>query len=223
LKTGSLREGPESSPAHHTSDDVEHYSIDASAIQCLSLGGTSLDKDDVSILDNVVLALGHDLSLSLDLGFCLQLLEEVEVVYDTLNESLLKVTVNDTGSLRSLGTVTDSPLTDLISTGGEETAKVKSLTHGNDGLGQSRLATNLLALLLNLGISLEARKTLLERDGDGKNGLAGRVGLDPLNNLGQVLVLLAKVILLAEIGKVDNRLGSQKEERVDDLDLWEHC
>jgi hypothetical protein len=38
-----------------------------------------------------------------------------------------------------------------------------------------------------------------------------------------VLVLLAKIILLAEVGKVDNRLGSQKEERVDDLDLLEHC
>jgi hypothetical protein len=157
--------------------------------------------------------------LGLDLGFCLQLLQEVEVVNNALDESLLKVTMNDTGGLRSLGTVTDSPLTDLISTGGEETAKVKSLTHGNDGLGQSGLAANLLALLLNLGISLEARETLLERDGDGKNGLAGRVGLDPLNNLGQVLVLLAKVVLLAEVGEVDDRLGSQKEERVDDLDL----
>jgi hypothetical protein len=157
--------------------------------------------------------------LGLDLGFCLQLLQEVEVVNNALDESLLKVTMNDTGGLRSLGTVTDSPLTDLISTGGEETAKVKSLTHGNDGLGQGGLATNLLALLLDLGISLEARETLLERDGDGKNGLAGRVGLDPLNNLGQVLVLLAKVVLLAEVGEVDDRLGSQKEERVDDLDL----
>jgi hypothetical protein len=34
-----------------------------------------------------------------------------------------------------------------------------------------------------------------------------------------VLVLLAKVVLLAEVGEVDDRLGSQKEERVDDLDL----
>jgi hypothetical protein len=207
------------SPTRHSSIDVEHLSIDASTTRCLSLGCTGLDEDDITILDDVVLALGHDLSLGLDLGFCLQLLEGAEVVNNALNESLLKVTVNDTGGLRSLGTVTDSPLTDLVGTGGEETAKVESLAHGNNGLGQSGLATNLLALLLNLGISLEARKTLLERDGNGKDGLSRRVGLDPLNNLGQVLVLLAKVVLLAEVGQVDNRLGSQKEERVDDLDL----
>jgi hypothetical protein len=35
-----------------------------------------------------------------------------------------------------------------------------------------------------------------------------------------VLVLLAKVVSLAEVGQVDNRLGSKKEERVNDLDLW---
>lgn len=157
--------------------------------------------------------------MGLDFGFCLQLFEGAEVVDNALNESLLKVTVNDTGGLRSLGTITDGPLTDLVGTSGEETAKVESLAHGNNGLGQSGLATNLLALLLNLGISLEARKTLLERDGNGKDGLSRRVGLDPLNNLGQVLVLLAKVVLLAEVGQVDDRLGSQKEERVDDLDL----
>ena len=207
------------SQTHHPSIHVERSSIDASAFQCLSLGSTSLDEDDVSVLDNVVLALGHNLSLGLDLGFRLQLLEEVEVVNNALDESLLEVTVNDTGSLRGLGTVTDGPLADLVGTSGEETAKVESLAHGNDSLGQGRLATNLLALLLNLSIGLEARKTLLEGDGNGKNGLSGRVGLDPLNNLGQVLVLLAKVVLLTEVGQVDNRLGSQKEERVDDLDL----
>lgn len=207
------------SQTHHPSIDVEHSSIDASTAQCLGLGSTSLDEDDVAVLNNVVLALGHDLSLGLDLGFRLQLLEEVEVVYNALNEGLLKVTVDDTGSLRSLGTVTNSPLTDLVSTSGEETAKVEGLAHGNNGLGQSRLATNLLALLLDLSIGLEARKTLLEGNGDGKNRLSGRVGLDPLNDLGQVLVLLAEVILLAEVGQVDDRLGGKKEERVDDLDL----
>jgi len=201
-------------------------SIPASTHQqfnALSLGGTGLDEDDVSVLDNVVLALGHDLSLGLDLGFCLQFLKEVEVVDNALNEGLLKVTVNDTGSLGSLGTVTDGPLTDLVGASGEERAKVEGLAHGNDSLGQSRLAANLLALLLNLGIGLKARKTLLEGDGNGKDGLSRRVGLDPLDNLGQVLVLLAKVVLLAEVGQVDDRLGSQKEERVNDLDLSKFC
>lgn len=157
--------------------------------------------------------------MCLDFGFSLQLLEKVEVVYDGLDEGLLEITVNHTGGLRSLGAVTDSPLTDLIGTGCEEAAKVESLAHSGDGLGKSRLATNLLALLLDLGIGLEAGKTLLKGDGDGENGLARRVSLDPLNNLGQVLVLLTEVVSLAKVGQVDNRLGGKKEERVDDLDL----
>jgi hypothetical protein len=34
-----------------------------------------------------------------------------------------------------------------------------------------------------------------------------------------VLVLLADIVLLAEVDEEDDRLGGQKEERVDDLDL----
>lgn len=43
--------------------------------------------------------------------------------------------------------------------------------------------------------------------------------LDPFGNLGQVLVLLAKVVFLAEIDQVDDGLGRQKEERVNYLNL----
>ena len=100
--------------------------------------------------------------MGLDFGFGLQLLEEVEVVYDGLNESLFKVTVDDAGSLGGLGTVANGPLADFVSTSGEETAKVEGLAHGGDGLGKSRLAANLLALLLDLSIGLEATEALLE-------------------------------------------------------------
>jgi hypothetical protein len=34
-----------------------------------------------------------------------------------------------------------------------------------------------------------------------------------------MLVLLADIVLLAEVDEEDNRLGGQEEERVDDLDL----
>jgi hypothetical protein len=43
--------------------------------------------------------------------------------------------------------------------------------------------------------------------------------LAPLRNLGKVLVLFPDVILLGKIDQVDNRLGAEQEERVDDLDL----
>lgn len=43
--------------------------------------------------------------------------------------------------------------------------------------------------------------------------------LDPFSDFGQVLVLLADVVLLAQVDQEDNGLSRQKEERVDDLDL----
>lgn len=46
--------------------------------------------------------------------------------------------------------------------------------------------------------------------------------LDPLRNLGKVLVLLADVVLLAKVDEKDNRLSRKKEEGVDKLDLCKH-
>jgi hypothetical protein len=43
--------------------------------------------------------------------------------------------------------------------------------------------------------------------------------LDPFGNLGQVLVLLAEIVLLAEVDQVNDGLGRQKEERVDHFNL----
>lgn len=43
--------------------------------------------------------------------------------------------------------------------------------------------------------------------------------LYPLGNFGQVLVLLADVVLFAEVDEEDDWLGGEEEEWVDDLDL----
>ena len=43
--------------------------------------------------------------------------------------------------------------------------------------------------------------------------------LDPLSDLGKVLVLLADVVLFTEIDEIDNRLCGEEEERVDNFDL----
>lgn len=43
--------------------------------------------------------------------------------------------------------------------------------------------------------------------------------LDPLSNLGKILVLLADVVPLTEIHQVDDRLGRKEEQRVDHLNL----
>lgn len=127
--------------------------------------------------------------------------------------------MNDTGGLGSLGAVTDGPLADLIGTGGEEGAEVEGLAHLDNNLGQSRLGANLLALLSNLGIGLEAGEALLEGDRERDDGITLGMLVDPGGNRRKMLVLLADVVALGKVHEVDDGLGSQKEERVDDLDL----
>ena len=43
--------------------------------------------------------------------------------------------------------------------------------------------------------------------------------LDPFSNLGQVLVLLSDIVLLAQVDKVYDWFRGEEEERVDDFDL----
>ena len=43
--------------------------------------------------------------------------------------------------------------------------------------------------------------------------------LDPLGDFGKVLVLLPDVVLFAEVDEVDDGLGGEEEEGVDDFDL----
>jgi hypothetical protein len=42
---------------------------------------------------------------------------------------------------------------------------------------------------------------------------------DPPGNCGKMLVFLADVVFLAQVYQIDNWLGCEKEQRVDDLDL----
>lgn len=93
------------------------------------------------------------------------------------------------------------------------------MTHGGDHLGQARLGVELLALLLDSSVIAQLGHALLEGRRDGHERIARRVGLDPLHDLGKVLVLLADVVPLAQVDQVHNRLGREKEEGVDDLDL----
>lgn len=200
-----------------------HSCVSTIYVYHLALSSTGLEEDNITILNDVILALGHDLALGLDLGFVTtELPEDVVVVDDSLNEGLLEISVNDTSGLGSLGAVTDGPLANLIGTGGEERAEVEGLAHLDDNLGQSRLGANLLALLGGLGLSLEAGEALLEGDGEGNDGITLGVLVDPGGNRGKMLVLLADVVTLGKVDEVDDGLGSQQEERVDDLDL-ESC
>ena len=106
----------------------------------------------------------------------------------------------------------------LISTSCEEAAEVESLAHSDDDLGQDGLGTDGLLLFSRFCVS-HGSEALLVCDGDGDDRVAGSVLFNPLRDLGQVLVLLADVVLLAEVDEEDDGLGRKEEERVDDLDL----
>lgn len=185
----------------------------------LALGGTSLEVDDVTVLHYVLLTLGHDLALGLHLGLITKFLKDVVVEDESLDEGLLEIVVNDTGSLRRLGASSDGPLSDLIRSNCEETAKLQGLAHLKNDLGQNRVGTNVLHLLLSLSLGLKLSKTGLVRDGDGDERVTLGVLVNPLDNLGKMLVLLADEVLFRQVDEVDNGFGSQEEERVDDLNL----
>ena len=121
--------------------------------------------------------------------------------------------------LRCLSPLPNGPLPHLIRAGGEETAQLQRLPHGQDDLGQRALRAQRLQLLLFLARFLEAAEPLFQRDGDGDDGVARRVRLHPLGDLGEVLVLLADVVAFAEVDQVDDGFGGEEEERVDYFDL----
>lgn len=127
--------------------------------------------------------------------------------------------MNDTSCRWCLDTLPDSPLTDLIGTGGEETGQVQNLTHGGNHLGKTRLGFQFLALLLRGGFVAHESQTFLKCRRYGDQRFPWGFVLDPVKDLGKVLVLLADIVLLAQVDQIDHRLGSQKEERVDGLDL----
>lgn len=127
--------------------------------------------------------------------------------------------MNDTGGLRRLCALADSPLSDFVGTACKEAAKVQGITHGDNDLWQGRLGSQLLALFLDLSVGFKLSQSFLKTDGKRDNGIASCMGLNPFCNFRQVLVLLANVVLLAQIDQIDNGLGSQKEQRIDHLDL----
>jgi hypothetical protein len=108
-------------------------------------------------------------------------------------------------------------LSDLVGANCEEAAQVHHLAHSDDDLRQGRLGAEFLALFL--GVGFKTGKSILEGDREWDNRISRRVGLDPLGNLGEILVLLPDIVLLAEVDKVDHWLCSQKEKRVDDFHL----
>lgn len=160
------------------------------------LGSARLDQQDITVLDYIILALGHDLALRPDLGLVAELLECIVVIHNGLDESLLEIAVDDTGRLRRLGTSPDGPLTDFISAGGEEADQIERFAHLNNDLGQCRLCPNPLALLLGLLLASQLRQPVFERDRDGDDRVPLSMLLNPVDNGGEMLIFLPDIVSL---------------------------
>ena len=93
------------------------------------------------------------------------------------------------------------------------------MAHRENNFGERGLGAEGFALFLGGSFGLKAGEALFEGDGDGNDGISGRVCFDPFADFGKVLVFLAEVVFFGEVDKVDDWFSGEEEERVDYFDL----
>ena len=177
----------------------------------LSFRCPSLDQDDISIFNNIILPLREHLPRSLDIVLVAVLLQHAEVIHNALNERLLEIPVDHARCLRRLGALADSPLPDLVGSGGEEGAEFQGGAHGGDDFWEGGFCAEGFAFLRSGFVGVEAGEAFFEGDGHGDDGVAGRVFFDPAADGGEVLVLLADVVFFRKVDEVDDGLGGEEE------------
>lgn len=142
-----------------------------------------------------------------------------------LDEAPLEITVDGTRRLWGQGTARNRPASDLLLAGRKVVLQAE--------LGEA-LCDDLVDLGLDLalrqksvsgrGIVLEAVQLLFKLNGKGHN-VTGRAAVlgDPLGNRGQVLALLAQVVLHGEVDEVDDGLGGDELDLVVDQGDFSRC
>lgn len=130
--------------------------------------------------------------------------------------------MNNARGLRRLSSFTDCPLPNFIWASGEETTQMKHASHSCDYFWKHWFRSEPLAFLCCFSIIFKTRQTLFKGDWNRNYGVSRGVCLDPLGNLGKMLVFLANVISFAQVDKVNDRLRCKKEKRIDNFDLVGH-
>mmetsp|Transcript_70889 Transcript_70889/g.224431 ORF Transcript_70889/g.224431 Transcript_70889/m.224431 type:complete len:462 (+) Transcript_70889:311-1696(+) len=176
--------------------------------------GASLEEDDVAIPDHVSLALLLVLAGRLDGVLVPQLLEHV-VLHDLgADEAPLEVRVDGARRLGRLEPLADLPALDLVRPGREEVDQLDGGKSGLDDLWER--AHKLVVLAVGGALVLRhVEELLLQGGGEGDHGGALVVLLDPLVDLHQELVLLARVVLLRQVHQVHHGLGGEQLQLVD--------
>ena len=109
-----------------------------------------LEENDVSVLNLVVTALLLQFTRSFNSSFISQLLVVLEFVHFRTNETLLKVSMNHSGSLGSKSTATNCPAFHLIRSSREEMDQIQYVISRGDDLRHLRLGVVFLTVSLAL-------------------------------------------------------------------------
>lgn len=126
--------------------------------------------------------------------------------------------MDDSGSLGRLCPLPDGPCSNLVGSTGEEPDQVQTSIPGRGDLAQRAGGSDLLLLLPSFLLA-HVLEPLFERDREGDQEITRVVLVDPSLDLGQPLVLLSDVVSLGQVDEVDDGLGREELETVDDLDL----
>lgn len=132
---------------------------------------------------------------------------------------LKRTTMNDPGSLRRLRTLPNCPLPHLIRARRKETPQIQHLPHRGDDFRQRALRPQVFALFCGFSLAFKSCEAFFESYAEGEDGVAGRVGFDPLGDFGEVLVFLADVVFFAQVDEVDDWFCREEEEGVYYFDL----
>ncbi len=101
-----------------------------------------------------------------------------------------------------------SPLTSKVAN------QVEALVPGRHDLAEGVAVGARLGKLGLLVLVAETREALLEGDAERDDEVARGVGVDPLLDLDEILVLLPDVVALAQVDQVDDGLGAEELEAV---------
>ena len=81
------------------------------------------------------------------------------------------------------------------------------MPHGGDNFGKRGFGAERFALFFGGCFGIEAGEAFFEGDAKRDDWVARRVFFDPFGDFGEVFVLLADVVFLAEVDKEDDGFG----------------
>merc|ERR1719416_283621 len=180
---------------------------------------TELVEDDVTVNNLVLLPFLTVLACRLDSSLATQLLQDCEIHHLGHDELLLEIGMDAPCSLRCFVSLTDRPGAYFVRSRGEEIDEMHHVESIVDDLAHGTGSLSLLQASLARRVRLDVLKFLLKRAAIGDHRATGRVGVDPVENWLQELVLLTAVVPLIHVDREHRWLGRQQHVFVETLNV----